>query len=166
MLDVSEARRLQKQLLQSQKMEAVGQFAGGIAHDFNNLLMGISGQAELLLEATAACDVERGARRILSATDSAGQLTKELLAFSRKQELATSTFDLSRLVSETADLINHLLPKNVATDARLSPAPCWVNADRVHIEQTIINLVLNARDAMPKGGKTRAKYIGYRYRWE
>ena len=152
-LDVSEARRLQEQLLQSQRMEAVGQFAGGIAHDFNNLLMGISGQAELLLETTEACDVEKGVRRILCATDSAGKLTKKLLAFSGKQELAASTFDLGQLVAETTDLINHLLPKSIVVDARVPPAPCWVNADRVQMEQALINLVLNARDAMPEGGK-------------
>ena len=152
-LDVSETRRLQEQLLQSQKMEAVGQLAGGIAHDFNNLLMVISGQTELLLETAEAHDVEKAARNILFATESAGRLTKKLLAFSRKQGLANSTFNLNQLVTETTDLINHLLPKNIDIDARLSPTPCWVNSDRVQMEQTLVNLSLNARDAMPEGGK-------------
>jgi PAS domain S-box-containing protein len=152
-LDVSEARRLQEQLLQSQKMEAVGRLAGGIAHDFNNLLMGISGQAELLLDTTEACDVKKGAERILHATDSAGQLTKKLLVFSRKQELATTIVDLNRIVSDTTDLIKNLIPKSIVVEVRLSPAACWVNADPVHIEQAVINLILNARDAMSEDGK-------------
>jgi signal transduction histidine kinase len=152
-LDVSEARRLQEQLLQSQKMEAVGQLAGGIAHDFNNILMAISGQTELLLETGEACGLEERARKILCATESAGRLTKKLLAFSRKQELANSTFDLNQLISETTDLIKPLLSTNIDMDARLSPSPCWINADRVQMEQICVNLSLNARDAMPEGGK-------------
>ena len=152
-LDISESRRLQEQLLRSQKMEAVGQLAGGIAHDFNNLLMAISGQTELLLEIGEGCNVEEGARKILCATDSAGRLTKKLLAFSRKQELANSVFDINQLISETTDLIKPLLPTNIDMDARLSPAPCWINADHVQMEQTLVNLFLNARDAMPEGGK-------------
>ncbi len=159
-MDLSELHAMRKktqlleaQLVHTQKMEAVGQLAGGVAHDFNNLLMVISSQAELLLETTDHSKVEEKARRILSATDSAGQLTRKLLAFGRKQELASSTFDLNHLLSETTDLINDLMPKNIAVDGRLSPDPCWVHADRVQIEQTLINLVLNARDAMPEGGR-------------
>jgi len=159
-IDLSELHAMRKktqlleaQLVHTQKMEAVGQLAGGVAHDFNNLLMVISSQAELLLETTDRGKVEGKAKRILSATDSAGQLTRKLLAFGRKQELASSTFDLNQLMSETTDLIKDLLPKNIAVDARLSGVPCWVHADRVQMEQTLINLVLNARDAMPEGGR-------------
>jgi signal transduction histidine kinase/CheY-like chemotaxis protein len=144
---------LEAQLFHTQKMEAVGQLAGGVAHDFNNLLMVISSQAELLLDVTDRERVETKARRILSATESAGQLTRKLLAFGRKQQLASSTFDLNQLISDTTDLIKDLLPKNIAVDARLSAQACWVNADRVQMEQTLINLVLNARDAMPGGGR-------------
>ncbi len=151
--NITHAHILGEQLRQAAKMEAVGQLAGGIAHDFNNLLMVISSQAELLLDTTDRVKVEKRARQILSTTESAGKLTKKLLAFSRKQELANSTFDLNQLLSETGDLLKHLLPKNIDVDTRLSPASCWVSADRVQMEQTVINLVLNARDAMPEGGK-------------
>jgi len=152
MLDITTVRKLQEQLLQSQKMEAVGQMAGAVAHDFNNLLMGISSQTELLMTANDPHKAEERARTILSAIESAGGLTKKLLAFSRKQELATSNFDLNQLVAETNEFVLRLLPKNISVDARLSPSPCWVNVDRVQMEQTLINIVLNARDAMPEGG--------------
>jgi signal transduction histidine kinase/CheY-like chemotaxis protein len=148
-----ERRDLELQLRQAQKMEAVGQLAGAVAHDFNNLLMGISSQAELLMKTPDPRQAGERARAILSAVESAGELTKKILAFSRKQELATSTFDLNQLVAETNEFIGRLLPESISVDARLSAAPCWVNADRVQMEQTLINLVLNARDAMPGGGK-------------
>jgi PAS domain S-box-containing protein len=147
------AREFESQLLHSQKMEAVGQLAGGVAHDFNNLMMAISSQAELLLEAKEQTARERRVRQILSATQSAAQLTRKLLAFSRKQELATSVFDFNRLVAETSDLIRHVVPKNVDIDLRLTDSSCYVKSDRGQMEQTIINLILNARDAMPEGGK-------------
>ena len=150
--DVTEYETLQNQLLQAQKMEVIGQLAGTIAHDFNNLLMAISGQAELLLQTSDPRKVEKKIRQILCATESAGKLTKKLLALSRKQELASSIFNMNQLVSETTDLIGHVLGKGINLDIRLSSTPCWVNVDRAQMEQTIINLVLNARDAMPEGG--------------
>ncbi len=146
------ARLLEAQMVHTQKMEAMAQLAGGIAHDFNNLLMVISGQAELLLEATDRRQIEARTNQILNATASAGQLTRKLLAFSRKQELASSTFDVNQLISGATDLIKDLLPKNIAVELRLSSDPCWIHADRAQMEQTVINLILNARDAMPEGG--------------
>ena len=115
--------------------------------------MAISSQAELLLDAAGPGSVEQRTRKILSATESAAKLTRKLLAFGRKQELASSAFDLNQLVLETADLIQHMTPPAIAMDVRLASSPCWVQADRAQIELTIINMVLNARDAMPDGGK-------------
>ncbi len=151
--DITHQLTLEEQLRQAQKMEAVGQLAGALAHDFNNLLMAISSQAELLLEARELEQVSKKARQILSATESAGLLTKKLLAFGRKQELAASTFDLNSLIAETADLVADLLPKSVQLSVRPTASPCWVKADRLQLEQTVVNLVLNARDAMPGGGR-------------
>jgi two-component system cell cycle sensor histidine kinase/response regulator CckA len=144
---------LQSQLFQTQKMEAVGQLAGAMAHDFNNLLMAISTQAELLLETSDPSKIEKRARQILVSTDNAGRLTKKLLAFSRRQELASSTFDLNDLLLNTTDLVKHVLARGVEMNTKISPVPCWIRADRTQIEQVMINLVLNARDAMPEGGK-------------
>ncbi|MGC2211409.1 MAG: PAS domain S-box protein [Candidatus Korobacteraceae bacterium] len=151
--DLSNHRLLEEQLRQAAKMEAVGHLAGAVAHDFNNLLMGISMQTELLMKTPDPRQAEERAGTILSAIESAGKLTKKLLAFSRKQELAISTFDLNQLLDETNEFIGRLLPKSISVDARLSASPCWVDADRVQMEQIIINLVINARDAMPEGGK-------------
>jgi PAS domain S-box-containing protein len=148
-----ERRGLELQLRQAQKMDAVGRMAGAVAHDFNNMLMGVSAQTELLMKTLDPRQVEERARIILSAVETAAELTKKLLSFSRMEELTTSTFDLSHLVAETIEFIGRLLPKNISVDARLSASPCWVNADRVQMEQTLINLVLNARDAMLEGGK-------------
>jgi two-component system, cell cycle sensor histidine kinase and response regulator CckA len=148
-----DAEAAETQLIHAQKLEAVGQLAEGVAHDFNNLLMVISGQAELLLESVVSSEVETRVGKILSATESAGLLTRKLIAFGRKQNLASSTFDLNQLVEEANGLAVHVLPKNVNFSARLSSSPCWVHADRAQIEQTLINLILNSRDAMPQGGK-------------
>jgi PAS domain S-box-containing protein len=147
-----EKQELEQQLRQSQKMEAIGQMAGAVAHDFNNLLMGISCQTELLMKTPDPRKAEERAKAILSATESAGELTKKLLAFSRIQELATSTFNLNDLVDETKQFVGCLMPETIGVDTHLSSAPCWVHADRVQTEQVVINLVLNARDAMPEGG--------------
>lgn len=141
------------QLINTQRLETVGLLADGVAHDFNNLLMVISGQAELLLGSAPSSDLEKRIGKILSATESAGQLTKKLIAFGRKQSLASSAFDVNSVFEEINDLVVHVLPRSIDFSTRLSPSPCWVYADRAQIEQTIVNLILNARDAMPKGGK-------------
>ncbi len=152
-LDISRQKELEAQLLQTQKMEAVGQLAGGIAHDFNNILMAISSHAELLLTILPGNpQVGKTAATIVSATERAGQLIRKLLAFSRKQELSVTTFDLNSLLAGSAELVSHLLPKFIDFQVERPVEPCWVKADPALMEQVLVNLVLNARDAMPQGG--------------
>lgn len=151
--DVTPQVVLQEQLRQAQKLEAIGLLAGTVAHDFNNLLMAISSQAELLMHTNDFDRVRMKAQRILKATDSAAKLTRKLLAFGRKQELASTNFELGGFLTHVCELIGDLLPRNIRMERRVDPAPCWVRTDPGQLEQTIINLVINARDAMPDGGR-------------
>ena len=149
-----QARKRDDELRQAQKMEAVGRLAGGIAHDFNNLLTAIRGYAELVL--VHLKDEDHAAIRISSeivaAADRAAELTKQLLAFSRRQVVAPRVLALGRVVTGMQQLVRRVIGEDihVVTDIDLKVAP--VRADRVQIEQVIINLVVNARDAMPNGG--------------
>ncbi|HYN15432.1 MAG TPA: response regulator [Terriglobales bacterium] len=152
--DITEQRALEQQLRQSQKMEAVGRLAGGIAHDFNNLLMVISGYCEFLLQKLGPDPSLRGcAQEIANAADRATSLTRQLLAFSRKQMLTPKVLDLNAVVSENLKM----LPRLIGEDIELATLPAdalWkVKADPGQIEQVVMNLVVNARDAMPGGGK-------------
>ena len=152
--DVTERRALEQQLRQSQKMEAVGRLAGGIAHDFNNLLMVISGYSEFLLERLGAEPHLRGpAQEIASAAERASSLTRQLLAFSRKQMLAPQIVNLNDVVTENLKMLTRLIGEDI--DLVMVPSPnLWpVRADAGQIEQVIMNLAVNARDAMPSGGK-------------
>jgi PAS domain S-box-containing protein len=152
--DVTEQRALQQQLLQSQKMEAVGRLAGGIAHDFNNLLMVISGYSEFLLERLGPEPTLRTpAQEISNAADRASTLTRQLLAFSRKQMLAPKILDLNGVVTENMKMLTRVIGEDI--DLVMVPAAGigMVRADAGQIEQVIMNLVVNARDAMPSGGK-------------
>ena len=152
--DVTERRALEDQLRQSQKMEAVGRLAGGIAHDFNNLLMVISGYSEFLLERLGAEPQLRGpAQEIASAAERASSLTRQLLAFSRKQMLAPRIVNLNDVATENIKMLNRMIGEDV--DLVMVPgANLWpVRADAGQIEQVIMNLAVNARDAMPSGGK-------------
>ncbi len=152
--DVSERRVLEQQLRQSQKMEAVGRLAGGIAHDFNNLLMVISGYSEFLLERLGAEPHLRGpAQEIASAAERASSLTRQLLAFSRKQMLAPRIVNLNDVATENIKMLTRMIGEDI--DLVLVPSPdLWaVRADAGQIEQVIMNLAVNARDAMPSGGK-------------
>ena len=152
--DVTERRALEQQLRQSQKMEAVGRLAGGIAHDFNNLLMVISGYSEFLLERLGAEPHLRGpAQEIASAADRASSLTRQLLAFSRKQMLAPRIVNLNDVATENIKMLTRMIGEDV--DLVMVPSPnLWpVRADAGQIEQVIMNLAVNARDAMPSGGK-------------
>ncbi|MBV8051960.1 MAG: response regulator [Acidobacteriaceae bacterium] len=151
--DITERRTLEQQLRQAQKMEAVGRLAGGIAHDFNNLLMVISGYCEFLLERIGPDPAVRGpAQEIAKAAKRATSLTVQLLAFSRKQMLAPKLLDLNAVVTENLKLLTRLIGEDI--DLVMIPGGDLglVKADPGQIEQVIMNLAVNARDAMPRGG--------------
>ncbi len=151
--DVTERRALEQQLRQSQKMEAVGRLAGGIAHDFNNLLMVISGYSEFLLERLGPdATLRNPAQEIASAAERASSLTRQLLAFSRKQMLAPSVLNLNNVVTENLKMLNRMIGEDI--DLVMTPAHDLgaVRADAGQMEQVIMNLAVNARDAMPSGG--------------
>jgi two-component system cell cycle sensor histidine kinase/response regulator CckA len=152
--DITERRRLETQLQQAQKMDAIGKLAGGVAHDFNNLLMVISAYAELMLDSVAPeHPLRRNVQEIMTASRRAADLTRQLLAFGRKQVQSLQLVDLNWIVEE----INKMLPRLIGEDIELIFAPGQnlgkVKADLVQIEQIVMNLAANARDAMPKGGK-------------
>jgi PAS domain S-box-containing protein len=154
MEDVTETRTLELQLRQAQKMEAIGRLAGGIAHDFNNLLMVISGYSEFLLERLGPDPRLRGpAQEISNATQRATSLTRQLLAFSRKQMLAPKVLDLNEVVAENLKMLTRMIGEDI--DLVMVPSPILgaVRADPGQIDQVIMNLTVNARDAMPHGGK-------------
>jgi PAS domain S-box-containing protein len=151
--EISERKQLEEQLLQSQKMEAVGQLAGGVAHDFNNILTAIVGYTDLL-----AVDFQGNDRsledldEIRKAARRAAALTRQLLAFSRKQVLEPRVIELNGLVQNLDKMLRSLITENIDLRAELSPDISAVRADPNQIEQVIMNLAINARDAMPKGG--------------
>jgi PAS domain S-box-containing protein len=154
--DVTERRRLEEQLRHSQKMEAVGMLAGGIAHDFNNLLTAMLGYSELLLAKTGPGQPSRReAEEIHRAAERAASLTRQLLAFSRKQVLQPRVISLNRLILDLEDMLHRLLGEDIEIQVRLDPALGSVMADRAQMEQVILNLAVNARDAMPHGGTLR-----------
>ncbi len=151
--DLTEVRQLEMQYRQAQKMEVVGRLAGGIAHDFNNLLTAILGTTTLLMESLDpgspasldAAEIAKTARR-------AAGLTQQLLAFSRRQMLTPRVLDVNALVLNLEVMLRRLIGADVALHTRLAPAPAVVRADPGQLEQAIVNLVVNARDAMPSGG--------------
>ena len=152
--DVSAQRQLEEQLRQSQKMEAVGQLAGGIAHDFNNLLTAILGSTQLLLHNTPAGDARReDAEEIRHAGLRAAELTRQLLAFSRRQVLAPKVLDVNAVVANMDRMLRRLLGEDVELATSRDPAAGTVNADPGQLEQVLLNLAVNARDAMPGGGR-------------
>ena len=151
--DVTRERELEARLRQTQRMEMVGRLAGGIAHDFNNLLNAISGYAQLLLADLAADDPHRAdVAEIDQAARRAAELTRQLLAFSRRQRLQPMVVDLNAVVSGIARMLQLLLGEDVALHTVLAPDLGAVWADPGQLEQVIINLAVNARDAMPSGG--------------
>jgi len=154
MEDVTETRTLEMQLRQAQKMEAIGRLAGGIAHDFNNLLMVISGYSEFLLERLGPDPQLRGpAQEISNATQRATSLTRQLLAFSRKQMLAPKVLDLNEVVAENLKMLTRMIGEDIDLVMVPGPALGAVRADPGQIDQVIMNLAVNGRDAMPQGGK-------------
>ena len=152
--DVTEQRSLQKQFEHAQKMEAVGRLAGGVAHDFNNLLMIISGYAQLIEESSDdPKKVVEYATQIQAASSKAATVTRQLLAFSRKQIVEPTVLDLNYIVKDLEKMLPRLLGEDVETVTGLEPQLGTVTADRGQIEQVIMNLAVNARDAMPQGGR-------------
>jgi len=152
-LDVTDRRNLEAQYQQAQKMEAVGRLAGGVAHDFNNLLTAILGYCELLREDLGPDDPRQGdLAEIQKAGASAASLTRQLLAFSRKQIIEPSLIDLNEVVRDMDAMLRRLIGEDVTVVLALGSDLSRVVADRGQIEQIILNLAVNARDAMPKGG--------------
>ncbi|HET7552497.1 MAG TPA: ATP-binding protein [Gemmatimonadaceae bacterium] len=147
------AERLALQLRQAQKMEAVGQLAGGVAHDFNNLLTSIKCSTTFLLDDMEPADPRcTDVLEIDSAVTRAATLTRQLLAFSRKQVLQPVVLDSNALITDLERMLRRLVPENIRQSLQLHPESCFVKADVGQLEQVIINLVVNARDAMPHGG--------------
>jgi len=151
--DITEQRHLEEQLRQSQKMEAVGQLAGGIAHDFNNILQVIMGYGSMLSMDTRLDDRQREAsEQIIAASEKASQLTHGLLAFSRKQVMNPQKTDLNGIVQQVQKFLVRIIGEDIQFKSTLSVMKLPVIADSAQIEQVLINLITNARDAMPKGG--------------
>ncbi len=150
--DVTERRELQEQLRRSQRMEAVGTLAGGIAHDFNNVLTAILGHADLLAGDDSDPRVRWHAMQIADAAARASGLTRQLLAFSRRQPVRPRIIDLNRVVRGMAEILRRLIRADIEVRYELAPNLGYTRADPVQIEQVIMNLVVNARDAMPEGG--------------
>ncbi|MEO8200479.1 MAG: PAS domain S-box protein [Gemmatimonadota bacterium] len=149
-----ELRQTEEQLRQAQKIEAVGRLAGGIAHDFNNLLTTILGTSDLLLEELPpGKQWRKDVEEIRRAGERAAGLTRQLLAFSRKQVIEESTLDLNETVTSVGRMLNRLIGEDIELVTRLTPDLGLIRADAGQIEQVIMNLTVNARDAMPKGGK-------------
>ena len=151
---LEDLRHAHEALAQAQKMEAVGQLAAGIAHDFNNLLSIVTGAAELAsFELNAEHPASQDLQQILGATERASALTKKLLLFSRKHSTPVSRFEVGATVSQVAELLKRVLPETIQLSAEACPSSLIIELDPNQFEQIIINLVLNARDAMPNGGK-------------
>ncbi|MGZ4481355.1 MAG: PAS domain S-box protein [Gaiellales bacterium] len=155
MMDVTARRELERRLLQSQKMEAVGQLAGGVAHDFNNLLTVISGYVNLLLARTEDEPQRSQLAEIKRAAERASELTAQLLAFSRRAPSQAELVDLNELVRGVEMMLSRLIDEDIALRIETAPALPTVRADRGQLEQVLVNLVVNARDAMPAGGEIR-----------
>jgi PAS domain S-box-containing protein len=149
-----ERKNLEAQLHQAQKIEAVGQLAGGIAHDFNNILTAIMGFAEVMsLQMEQGNPLHRHVRQILAAAERAADLTSGLLAFSRKQVLHVRPIDVSEVVNGFKKMLRRLIPEDIHFRVKTAPTGMTVMADRGQMEQVLMNLVTNARDAMPRGGE-------------
>jgi len=154
LVDITERKLLEDELRQAQKMEAVGRLAGGVAHDFNNLLTVIKGYAELLgNEPGDTGTYQRNLEQIRKAADRAAALTRQLLAFSRRQVLALEAVNLGEVVANLQELLQRLLGEDVELATQYGETLGQVRADRGQIEQVLMNLAINARDAMPQGGK-------------
>jgi signal transduction histidine kinase/CheY-like chemotaxis protein len=152
--DITERLHLEDRYRQAQKMEAIGQLAGGVAHDFNNLLTVIQGHCELLLSGGDAANGEmtESAKEIKAAATRAANLTRQLLTFSRRQPMLMRILDLNEVVSSVGRMLQRLIGEDIVLHTRLLPGGAWVEGDSGMIEQVLLNLAVNARDAMPAGG--------------
>jgi PAS domain S-box-containing protein len=151
--DISQRKRLEEQLLHAQKMEAVGRLAGGVAHDFNNMLTVISGYNRMILDELSTLDPLRGyAEEILKAADRAGALTNQLLAFSRRQIMQPRVINVNAVMIQTQKMLQRLIGEDIELILKLGTNVGNIKADPGHVEQAIVNLAVNARDAMPLGG--------------
>jgi PAS domain S-box-containing protein len=156
--DITERKRLEAQLRQSQKIEAVGRLAGGVAHDFNNLLTAIRGHVELLLsEVPEESPVRTDIEEVRKAADRAASLTQQLLAFSRKQMLQPVVLEFDSVVRDMESLLRRFISADTVLIMQLQADGARVRADRSQIEQVLLNLIVNARDAMPEGGEVRVR---------
>jgi len=155
--DLTDVLRLQEQLRQSLKMEAIGRLAGGVAHDFNNLLTVLQGHATLLLEEELPTHVTDDVHEIIKAADRAAGLTRQLLAFSRQQMLTPVTLNLTDVVRDLEKSLLRMVREDIRVTTSLDPDTPLVRADRTQVEQVLLNLAVNARDAMPNGGRLHIK---------
>ena len=157
-MDITERKRLAEQLRQSQKMEAIGQLAGGVAHDFNNILTVVNGHTWLILDnKDLPKAVGDSARQISQAVERATSLTRQLLTFSRRQVMQPRRLDLNEVVSKMTMMLGRILGEDITLQLNYWPQPAWVLADASMVEQVLLNLAVNARDAMPKGGRLAIK---------
>jgi PAS domain S-box-containing protein len=153
--DVTGRRELEEQLRQSQKMDSIGKLAGGIAHDFNNLMTAVIGYSDLLLQHSGTVNEGRGREKVDAIRDAAvraSDLTRQLLAYSRRQVLQMQQIDLRDVVNEMDTLLKRLIGEDVRLQTLIGSEPVTVRADQTQLEQVVMNLVVNARDAMPEGG--------------
>src|ERR1051326_4689385 len=156
--DVTAQKRLEEQLRQSQKMEAIGQLAGGVAHDFNNILTVIQGHASLLIAGAGLTGVSaRSAQQIAQAAERASGLTRQLLTFGRRQFMQLKPLDMNEIVSNMTKMLGRLLGEDIALQISYFPQAASIHADASMMEQVLLNLAVNARDAMPKGGQLAIK---------
>lgn len=165
--DISQEKNLERQLRQAQKMEAVGRLAGGVAHDFNNLLTGIRGFTDLLLTEETDDAKRKDLCEIRELTDRATDLTRQLLAFSRQQPIAPTVVNINRLVHNTSRMLQRLIGEHIVLEHHIDPELGNVCVDPGQVEQILLNLAVNSRDAMPEGGKllieTRNVYFDEQY---
>jgi len=156
--DITESKKLEEQLLHAQKMEAIGQLAGGVAHDFNNLLTAIIGYATILTQALQQDDRNsKYVEHILSSSEKAAELTKSLLAFSRKQEMELRPIHLKTVFTSVRSLLSRVIGENIQFKVDSPPDDIVIMADAGQIEQVLLNLATNARDSMPSGGTLRVE---------
>ena len=152
--DISQRKLLEEQLMHAQKMEAVGRLAGGVAHDFNNMLTVISGYNRMIVDELSPVDPLRGyAEEALKAADRAGAITNQLLSFSRRQLMQPRVINVNTVITQTEKMLRRLIGEDIELVLHLAGDAGNIKADPNHIEQAIVNLAVNSRDAMPDGGR-------------